>query len=97
MEVFVISFAVILLAILGMGVGVLYGRPGIKGSCGGLNTLVGLGLHCGECSKPCAPHEATDPSCSTHQHDASASHRFQHIPSKGPVDYFTPIANKSSR
>ncbi len=53
MEEFVISFAVILIVVLGMGVGVLFGRSGIKGSCGGLNTLVGLGLHCDVCSKPC--------------------------------------------
>lgn len=35
MTLFLLSFAVILLAILGLGVGVLLGRGPLKGSCGG--------------------------------------------------------------
>jgi hypothetical protein len=35
MMVFVLSFAVIGLAILGLGAGVLLGRGPLKGSCGG--------------------------------------------------------------
>ena len=33
---YVASFVVILLAIAGMAVGVMLGRPAIKGSCGGI-------------------------------------------------------------
>lgn len=41
-----ICFAVILLVIAGMAVGVMHGREPIKGSCGGLNKL---GLRDGPC------------------------------------------------
>ena len=51
MEIFLISFVVIGLAILGMAAGVLLGRAPIAGSCGGLGRL---GLGCGTCEKPCA-------------------------------------------
>jgi hypothetical protein len=44
----VLSFAVILLVILGMSVGVLNGRKAISGSCGGLN-----GGGCELCSGNC--------------------------------------------
>lgn len=53
MEIFLISFIVIALALLGMGVGVLWGKTSIKGSCGGLNTLARLGLDCTACAEPC--------------------------------------------
>lgn len=57
MEIFLISFVVMVIALLGMGVGVLRGRSPIKGSCGGLNTLSRLGLDCSSCSEPCDPNE----------------------------------------
>ena len=44
----VLSFLVIVLAILAMGVGVMAGREPIKGSCGGLN-----GGPCELCSGRC--------------------------------------------
>lgn len=37
MIVFGITFLVLALVVVGMAVGVLAGRPAIKGSCGGLN------------------------------------------------------------
>ena len=37
MEIFIITFLVLALVVVGMAVGVLAGRPAIKGSCGGLN------------------------------------------------------------
>lgn len=49
MTLFLISFLVIGVALLGMAAGVLLGRPAIKGSCGGLNQ-VGLNGDCA-CSK----------------------------------------------
>ncbi len=36
MGTFILSLAIILLAISGLAVGSLFGRPPIKGSCGGL-------------------------------------------------------------
>ena len=53
MTIFVVSFIVMLLAVVGMTAGILAGRPAIKGSCGGLNQI-GLG---GECGGGCAPEE----------------------------------------
>jgi hypothetical protein len=46
LSIFIASFIVIGIALVGMAAGVLLGRPAIKGSCGGLNQ-VGLGGSCG--------------------------------------------------
>ena len=43
-----LSFVVILLVIAGMGIGVMYGRKAISGSCGGLNSG-GCELCSGQC------------------------------------------------
>lgn len=48
MSTFLLAFAIILLAICGLAVGVLFGRPPLKGSCGGLNCI--KGADCGACS-----------------------------------------------
>ena len=45
---FIFSFAILLLVILAMAVGVLNGRAAIQGSCGGLN-----GEGCELCSGSC--------------------------------------------
>ncbi len=55
MTIFLLSFVVIAIALLGMGVGVLWGKTNIKGSCGGLNTLGRFGVDCTACAKPCDP------------------------------------------
>ncbi|MFQ5658290.1 MAG: DUF539 domain-containing protein [Candidatus Methylomirabilales bacterium] len=52
MEIFLISFAVMVIALLGMGIGVLFGRQGIKGSCGGLSSG-----GCGICTERCEREE----------------------------------------
>lgn len=49
MAIFLITFIVMTIALAGMAVGVIAGRPAIKGSCGGLNN-VGLSSNC-SCSK----------------------------------------------
>ncbi len=49
MTIFLITFIVMGIALAGMAVGVMAGRPAIKGSCGGLNQ-VGLSSNC-SCSK----------------------------------------------
>lgn len=46
LSLFIVSFVVIVLVVVGMAVGVMNGREPIKGSCGGLNRL---GLRDGEC------------------------------------------------
>jgi len=48
MLVFVISFLVFALVIAGMAVGVMAGRPPIKGSCGGMGAL-GVDTACDLC------------------------------------------------
>ena len=54
MTIFVLSFVLFLLAILGMAAGVLAGRPAIKGSCGGLNRGEKTAGGCGLCDGGCA-------------------------------------------
>ncbi len=49
MMMFLASILIIGIALAGMAVGVMAGRPAIKGSCGGLNRI-GIDQACG-CSK----------------------------------------------
>ena len=49
MVVYMLSFAVFALALSGLSVGLLAGRAGIRGSCGGLNNPDGKG--CGACGR----------------------------------------------
>ena len=53
MAMFLITFAVMVLAIAGMAIGVLFGRTPIAGSCGGLNAVNGSS-ECQSCSRPCS-------------------------------------------
>lgn len=46
MSVFIATFIIIAIAIIAMAIGVIVGRPAIKGSCGGLNNI-GLSGSCG--------------------------------------------------
>lgn len=39
MGTFILSLAIVLLAISGLSIGILFGRPPIKGSCGGLSCI----------------------------------------------------------
>lgn len=51
MTLFIVTFIIMTIAVLGMAVGVLAGRKPIGGSCGGLGAL---GLECDAgCNKPC--------------------------------------------
>ncbi|MEN8761627.1 MAG: hypothetical protein ABF290_04275 [Thiogranum sp.] len=47
MIVLLLSFAVMLIAVLGLSLGVLLGRRPIQGSCGG------IGGRCGACARRC--------------------------------------------
>lgn len=53
MAIFLISFVVITLAVLGMAVGVLCGRRVLQGRCGGLTSIEGLDTACESCASPC--------------------------------------------
>jgi len=55
MTTLVLSFAVFLLAVLGMALGALVSGRRIEGSCGGLNRIPGVESDCGgTCRRPCA-------------------------------------------
>ena len=53
MSIFIATFIIMAIAVIGMAIGVILGRPAIKGSCGGLNQ-VGLA---GSCSGACSSEE----------------------------------------
>jgi hypothetical protein len=53
MQLFLISFAVIALAVAAMAVGVIVSNRRIQGSCGGLGAIDGLKSACEVCSSPC--------------------------------------------
>ncbi len=57
MTLYLISLLIFLLAVLGMAVGMIAGRSPIKGSCGGLQGIKGLGSSCSGCDKPCPNRE----------------------------------------
>lgn len=49
-----LSMLVFLLVVVGMAIGVLWGRRAISGSCGGLNHIPGVESDCGgSCRRPC--------------------------------------------
>lgn len=51
MSMFLVTFLVMALAIVGMAIGVIAGRKPIAGSCGGMNKM---GIECqAGCDKPC--------------------------------------------
>ena len=50
MELFLISFIIIGLSLIGMAAGVLMKRGSLKGSCGGLNNFQGGESSCPICS-----------------------------------------------
>lgn len=57
MEVFLLSLLMMLLVFAGMGIGRLFGRSGIRGSCGSLAGMDG-GTGCAACRKPCSRRRA---------------------------------------
>ena len=54
METFLFAFALLLLVMLGMALGVIFMGKRIKGSCGGLNAI-GDADHCMVCNKEIDP------------------------------------------
>ncbi len=49
METFVLTFVIILISLAGLGIGILFGRPGLRGSCGSLSCIEGTA--CTACTK----------------------------------------------
>ena len=48
------SIVIFALAAIALGIGVLLGRGGVEGSCGGLNRIPGIESDCGgTCRRPC--------------------------------------------
>lgn len=47
METFILAFAIILLSLAGLGLGLMFGRPALRGSCGGLSCV--RGADCAGC------------------------------------------------
>lgn len=56
---FVLAFLVFVAVLLALGLGPLFGRAGVRGSCGGLGAVPGVGTDCGgACGRPCKRHNA---------------------------------------
>ena len=54
-----LSILVFVVAVTGMGIGLLRNRKGIQGSCGGLNSIPGIESDCGgTCRQPCRKRRA---------------------------------------
>jgi len=49
METFFLAFAIILISLAGLSLGVLFGRPALRGSCGGLSCVPNAG--CASCKR----------------------------------------------
>lgn len=59
MGTFILTFVLILLAIAGLALGVIFGRAPIKGSCGGVSCI--KGGDCGACRDAAAESPADAP------------------------------------
>jgi hypothetical protein len=64
MMVFIATFVILLVVFAAMAIGILMGRPAIKGSCGGLNNI-GLSGSCGG-------------ACSSEEREECARKKAQH-------------------
>ena len=53
MMIFIATFSIFLLAILGLSLGWLFNQKVLKGSCGGLSSIPGVEPSECSCSKPC--------------------------------------------
>jgi hypothetical protein len=74
MTTFLVSFAIIALAVAGMAIGVLVAGRRLQGSCGGLNAIEGLESACVVCTRPCARRRAAARRLASRQ-DSSAESR----------------------
>lgn len=73
MTLFLLTFAVILLIVIGMSVGVIFANKPIKGSCGGMSAL-GVDTECDICGgdpKKCEEENADSNSKTSEKEDLS--------------------------
>lgn len=49
METFILTFVIILISLAGLGIGIIFGRKGLRGSCGSLSCI--KGADCTACKK----------------------------------------------
>jgi len=57
MQIFLLTFLVLLLAFFGMAMGVILNNRVLKGSCGGLSNIPGIKSDC-SCASPCEKRKA---------------------------------------
>ncbi|MGK0270295.1 MAG: hypothetical protein ACI88H_000938 [Cocleimonas sp.] len=57
MQLFLFTFVALLLAFVGMALGVILSNKELKGSCGGLSNIPGMKSDC-SCSSPCEKRKA---------------------------------------
>ena len=57
MQIFLLTFLVLLLAFFGMAMGVILNNRELKGSCGGLSNIPGIKSDC-SCASPCEKRKA---------------------------------------
>lgn len=53
MKIFLLTFLIFLLAVLGLAIGWLFSNRSLKGSCGGLSAIPGMENTRCSCSNPC--------------------------------------------
>jgi hypothetical protein len=61
MTLFLMRLRICLLAVLGLGVGMLAARAPIKESCGGSSEARGHGIRCTACDRACQHKDKPDP------------------------------------
>lgn len=57
MQLFLFTFAALILAFFGMALGVILSNKELKGSCGGLSNIPGMKSDC-SCASPCEKRKA---------------------------------------
>ena len=57
MQLFLFTFAALLIAFFGMALGVILSNKQLKGSCGGLSNIPGMKSDC-SCASPCEKRKA---------------------------------------
>ena len=53
MQVFLLTFVIFGLAMLGLAVGWIFNQRSLKGSCGGVSSIPGMEDHICSCENPC--------------------------------------------
>ena len=83
MEIFLAALVIFVLAMLGMAIGVIFGKPCIRGSCGGLSALRDRSgrSYC----EHCPSRESEDPGSAPEQTDCAAETEEQQRSGQAPL------------